>query len=99
MTAKIGGSTRPCTARQKIRPVRLLERATITVGMTSTNIAATITRLRPSTSATVPVKGAVSATASVLTVMMVEISAALAPNSFDNSGRIDCGEYRLMKAQ
>ena len=46
--------------------------------MTSTNIAATITRLRPSTSATAPVNGAVSATASVLTVMMVETSAAVA---------------------
>src|SRR4029077_6339534 len=99
MTAKIGGKTRPCTARQKISDVRLVERATITVGMTSTNIATMITRLRPRTSVTAPVKGAVSATARVLTVMMVETSAALAPNSFDNSGRIDCGEYRLMKAQ
>lgn len=92
MTAKIGGSTRPCTARQKMSADRLVERPTITVGMTITNMAATITRLRPSTSATVPVKGAVSATASVLTVMMVEISAAPTPNSSDNRGKIDCGE-------
>ena len=56
------------------------------------NMAATITRLRPSTSATAPVKGAVSATASVDTVMMVETSDALAPNSPDSIGRIDCGE-------
>ena len=92
MTAKIGGSTSPCTARQKMSADRLVARPTITVGTTSTNIAATITRLRPSTSATAPVNGAVSATASVLTVMMVEISAALARNSCDSSGRIDCGE-------
>jgi len=32
-------------------------------------------------------------------VIMVETSAAVAPNSFDNSGKIACGEYRLMKAQ
>ena len=92
ITAKIGGSTRPCTARQKMIADRLVERPTMTVGMTSTNIATTMTRLRPSTSATVPVNGAVSATASVLTVIMVEIPAALAPNSSDNSGKIDCGE-------
>ena len=55
-------------------------------------IAATITRLRPSTSATAPVKGAVRATARVLTVMMVETSAALARNSSESKGRIDCGE-------
>jgi hypothetical protein len=54
-------------------------------------MAATITRLRPSTSATVPVKGAVAATARVLTVMMVETAAALASNSRESRGRIDCG--------
>ena len=91
MTAKIGGSTSPCTARQKMSADRLVASPTIKVGTTSTNIAATITRLRPSTSATAPVNGAVTATASVLTVMMVETSAALAPNSCDSSGRIDCG--------
>ena len=62
------------------------------VGMTSANIATTMTRLRPSTSAIVPVKGAVSATASVLTVITVEIAAALAPNSCDSNGKIACGE-------
>ncbi|MBZ5652300.1 MAG: hypothetical protein LAO18_17660, partial [Acidobacteriia bacterium] len=36
--------------------------------------------------------GAVSATASVLAVMMVDISAAPAPNSWLSSGRIACGE-------
>ena len=78
VTAKIGGRIMPCTARQKMSIGRLVARPTITVGMTSANMAATITRLRPSTSAMAPVKGAVSATASVLTVMMVETSAALA---------------------
>ncbi len=91
MTAKIGGSTSPCTARQKMSADRLFASPTIKVGTTSTNIAATITRLRPSTSAIAPVNGAVSATASVLTVMMVETWAALAPNSCDSRGRIDCG--------
>src|ERR1700674_3033906 len=99
VTAKIGGSTSPCTARQKMSADRLLAMATIKVGTTSTNIAATITRFRPRTSATAPVNGAVKATARVLTVMMAEISAALAPNSLDSIGRMACGEYRLMKAQ
>src|SRR5215813_9688410 len=92
MTAKIGGSTSPCTARQKIMDGRLVDRPTMIVGMTSANIATTMTRFRPSTSATVPVNGAVNATASVVTVIIVEIPAALAPNSSDNSGKIDCGE-------
>jgi MFS family permease len=43
-------------------------------------------------SATAPVNGAVIATASVLTVMMVETSAALAPNSELSSGSTACGE-------
>ena len=91
MTAKIGGSTSPCTARQKMSAGRLSASPTITVGTISMNIATTITRLRPRTSAIAPVNGAVNATASVETVMMVETSAAPAPNSFDSSGRIDCG--------
>ncbi|HME30266.1 MAG TPA: hypothetical protein VKE53_10435 [Pseudolabrys sp.] len=73
----------------------------MTVGITSINIAATITRLRPRISATVPVKGAVSATASVLTVMMVEISAAPALNSsdefvgpLDGNGHIDAALWK-----
>jgi hypothetical protein len=37
------------------------------------------------------VNGAVTATARVLAVMMVETSAALALNSSESSGRIDCG--------
>ena len=55
-------------------------------------MAVTITRFRPSTSATAPVNGAVRATASVLAVMMAEISAAPAPNSCESSGKIACGE-------
>ena len=79
------------TAKQ-IFPELEVERPTMIVGMTSANIATTMTRLRPSTSAIVPVKGAVSATASVLTVIMVETAAALAPNSCDSNGKIACGE-------
>ena len=54
-------------------------------------MAATITRLRPSTSAMAPANGAVRATASVLAVMMWEISAAPAPNSADSIGSRACG--------
>ena len=74
VTAKIGGIARPCTNRQKMSGGKVGASATMTVGTTSTNSAVTMTRLRPSTSATAPVKGAVSATASVLAVMMAEIS-------------------------
>ena len=45
-------------------------------------IAAVITRLRPSTSASAPVNGAVSAIASVDAVMVALTSAASAPNSW-----------------
>ena len=100
VTAKIGGSTSPCTKRQKISAPSDGASAAMIVGTaTSSDKAVTMTRLRPSTSATVPVNGAVNATASVLAVMMVEISAAPVPYSVDSSGRIACGEYRLMKAQ
>ena len=99
VTAKTGGITNPCTKRQKISSCSDGASAHITVGMPSSSMAVTMTRLRPSTSATVPVKGAVNATAKVLAVMMLAISAAPAPNSVANSGRIACGEYRLMKVQ
>ena len=65
-------------------------------GTVNTSMAVTMTRLRPSTSATVPANGAISATASVLMVTMYDTSAALAPNSAVSSGRIGCGEYRLL---
>ena len=91
-TAKIGGITRPWTNRQPTSAGSVGASATITHGTASANMAVTMTRLRPSTSATVPVNGAVSATASVLAVMILAISAAPAPNSVDSSGRIACGE-------
>ena len=65
--------------------------ATITVGMTSANIAATITRLRPMTSANVPVKGAINATAAVDAVMARLASPAPTANSRASSGSTDCG--------
>ena len=99
MTAKTGGSTSPCTARQKMSAGKLVANPSIMLGTTSTNIAATITRFLPSTSATAPVNGAVTATAKLLTVIMVATSAALALNSCESRGRIDCGAYKLTKAQ
>ena len=51
-----------------------------------------MTRFRPSTSATAPVNGAVSAIAAAPAVMMLEISAAPTPNSRESSGSSACGE-------
>jgi len=63
----------------------------MTVGTAAANIAAVISRLRPSTSAMAPVNGAVMAIASVPAVIMVLISAGPTPNSCDNSGSRACG--------
>ena len=62
VTAKIGGSTSPCTKRQKIMVSRLGESALIAVGITSAIMAPVMTRFRPITSAIAPVNGAVNAT-------------------------------------
>ena len=62
------------------------------MGTTTANIAAVMTRFRPRTSATAPVKGAVNAMASVLAVIMVLISATPTANSRDNVGNSACGE-------
>jgi hypothetical protein len=62
------------------------------MGITTASIAAAITRLRPTTSATAPVNGAVKAMASVLAVMMALICAAPTPNSRDSAGSSACGE-------
>jgi hypothetical protein len=91
MTAKIGGSSSPCTKRQAISAGTLPANATITVGTTRTTMAAVMTRLRPSTSATAPVNGAVSAIAKVEAVMMVLICAAPTWNSAASDGSSACG--------
>ena len=69
------------------------------IGTATASMAAVMTRLRPNTSATAPVNGAVRAMASALAVMMVLISAAPTPNSRASAGSSACGEYRLRKAQ
>ena len=56
-------------------------RPTIAVGTTSANIAATMRRLRPSASATAPVKGAMSATAKVEALTVRLTAAGVASNS------------------
>ena len=92
VTAKIGGSVSPWTKRQNTTADSVGANDRSTVGSVSRAMAVTITRFLPSTSATVPVNGAVSATARVPAVMMAEISAAPAPNSSESIGRIACGE-------
>jgi len=91
MTAKIGGSSSPCTKRHAVSAGTLPANATITVGTTTATIAAVMTRLRPRTSATAPVNGAVSAIASVEAVMMVLICPAPTWNSAPNDGSSACG--------
>src|SRR6266508_2638534 len=66
------------------------------VGRISASMAAVITRLRPRTSATATVNGAVIATASALAVMTELISAAPTANSRAKVGNNACGAYRLM---
>jgi len=61
------------------------------VGTASRIIAATITRLRPSTSAIAPANGAVIAMASAVAVMVRLMSAGVAPNSCASVGSSDCG--------
>ena len=91
VTAKIGGSSRPCTKRQKISWLSVGASAVMVAGMSSSAIAATITRLRPSTSDSAPVNGAVAATASVPAVMIRLASAAPTPNSRAIIGSTACG--------
>ena len=59
----------------------------ISVGTTMANAAAVIRRLRPSTSASAPVKGAVTAMAALEAVISALISPAPTPNSCDSSGK------------
>ncbi|MGA8988799.1 MAG: hypothetical protein WB500_00145 [Rhodoplanes sp.] len=99
MTAKIGGSSKPWTKRQTTRSSTLAAVATIAIGTVIASIAQVITRLRPSTSATAPVKGAVSAMAKELAVITALMRPALAPNSRASTGNSACGEYRLRNAQ
>src|SRR5881227_2395059 len=68
-------------------------------GIVATSMAATITRLRPSTSAIAPANGAEIAIASIVAVMVRLICAGLASNSRASEGSSDCGPYRLKNAQ
>ena len=90
-TVKTGGSARPSRKRQKISNGRLGASAIITSGRVDTIIAATITRLRPSTSAMAPANGADSAIANVVAVMVRLTCAGLAANSCASDGSSDCG--------
>ena len=91
VTAKIGGSSRPWTKRQKISSLQARRQRHHLAGTSSSTMAATITRLRPSTSDSAPVNGAVAATASVPAVMIMLASAAPTPNSRAISGSTACG--------
>jgi hypothetical protein len=99
VTANIGGSSRPWTKRQTMSSSTLAAVATIAIGTVIASIAQVITRLRPSTSATAPVNGAVSAMANELAVITALMRPALAPNSRASTGNSACGEYRFRNAQ
>ena len=89
---KIGGSSSPCTNRRITSCGTLEAKVMISVGTTTANAAAVIRRLRPRTSASAPVNGAVSAIAKVLAVISALISPAPTPNSCDSSGNSAWGE-------
>ena len=72
---KIGGNNSPCTKRQNTSCGTLVAKAMISVGTTIANAAAVIRRLRPRTSASAPVNGAVSAIAAVPAVISALIVA------------------------
>ena len=91
VTAKIGGSSSPCMKRQKINCCRVGASAVMVAGTSSSTMAATMTRFRPSTSDSAPVNGAVAATASVPAVMIMLASAAPTPYSRAISGSTACG--------
>ncbi len=71
---KIGGTKRPWMKRQNTSCGTVAANVMITVGTVMANIAAVISRLRPSTSASAPVNGADSAIAAVLAVISEEIA-------------------------
>jgi hypothetical protein len=96
---KTGGSASPSRKRDRISACRLGASAIITSGPVAMIMAATITRLRPSTSAIAPANGAESAMASVVAVIVKLICAGLASNSRASDGSSDCGPYRLKNAQ
>ena len=87
-----GGITKPWMKRQMMSACTSGAIAIIKVGTASATIDAVITRLRPITSATAPLNGAVSATASVPAVMVALMTAALTENATASDGSRDCGE-------
>jgi hypothetical protein len=92
VTAKIGGSNRPWTNRQKMSCGTLAAKVMISIGTTAANMAVVIRRLRPATSASAPVNGADNAIAAVPAVISALISPAPTLNSRANSGSSACGE-------
>ena len=69
VTVKIGGSSSPWTNRQNVSSGTVDAVVMIRVGSTVANIAVVIRRFRPTTSASAPVNGAVSAIAAVPAVI------------------------------
>ncbi len=77
--------------RQKMSVPGVVAMVSINTGTVTANIAAVMSRLRPSTSAAAPVNGAVNAMARVLAVIMALICAGVTPNSRASSGNKACG--------
>ncbi len=97
VTAKTNGSSSPWTKRQASIAARLPERPIISVGVTSPQIAATISRLRPSMSETEPTSGAMIATAEVVAVMVSPAAAGGTAKLAAISGSTAWMEYMLRK--
>ena len=89
---KIGGTRSPCTKRNATSCGTLDAKVMSSVGTTMANIAAVIRRLRPRTSASAPVNGAVSAIATVAAVISELISPAVTLKSCERRGSRACGE-------
>ncbi len=99
ITAKIPGVKTPCRKRQNSSCPKLVAVAARSVGTASRKAAGTITRLRPKRSATMPAKGAASATASVDAVTTRLIMAGETRNSRASSGNSGCGANNVTNAQ
>src|SRR5437762_2005200 len=98
VTAKIGGSSSPCTKRQKMTWFSVGASAVMVAGISNSAIATTIRRFRPITSDSAPANGAVAATAKVPAVIIRLASAAPTPYSRAIIGSTACGAYRCRNA-
>ncbi len=96
---KMNGSSSPCAKRQAMSMGRFTEAAASSVGMTSSNAAPAMKRLRPKRSEMAPMSGATAAVAASGAVTVRPVCAGVACSAAPSTGSSAWVHHMLLKVR